>query len=69
MTERSVDVKDKAGKVLHTYPINIGAPGASPIAADFEKAALAAAATAKLVPQADLAHLTAHMRSEAPVKK
>ena len=28
MTERNVDVMDKTGKVLHTYPITLGATDA-----------------------------------------
>jgi hypothetical protein len=30
MTERKVDVMDKTGKVLHTYPITIGTSNPSP---------------------------------------
>jgi hypothetical protein len=30
MTEREVDVMDKTGKVLHTYPITIGTLNPSP---------------------------------------
>ena len=40
MTERKVDVMDKTGKVLHTYPITIGTSNPSPKDVDFEKAAL-----------------------------
>jgi hypothetical protein len=64
MTERKVDVMDKSGRVLHTYPITLGASsapiGASspwPRDADYEKAALSAAKTAKLVPESDFASL------------
>jgi hypothetical protein len=42
---------DKAGKVLHTYPITLGASNTSPKDADYEKEALSAARTAKLVPE------------------
>ena len=64
MTERKVDVMDKTGKVLHTYPISLSASspptGATmpwPRDADYEKAALSAAQTAKLVPEADFGNL------------
>jgi hypothetical protein len=58
MTERKVDVMDKTGKVLHTYPITLGASTvAAPNDADFEKAALSAAKIAKLVPDSDFASL------------
>ena len=51
MTECNVDVMDKTGKVLHTYPITLGATMTpSPRDADYEKAALGAARVAKLVP-------------------
>ena len=36
MTERKVDVMDKTGKVLHTYPITLGATTPSPRDADYE---------------------------------
>ena len=65
MTERRVDVMDKAGKVLHTYPITLGASNTSPRDADYEKEALSAARTAKLVPEADFANLTTRMRTAA----
>jgi hypothetical protein len=63
MTERMVDVMDKTGKVLHTYPISLsptGAPSATspwPLDADYVEAALSAARTAKLVPESDFASL------------
>ena len=72
MTERKVDVMDKAGKVLHTYPITlnasnapIGASSPWPRDADYEKAALSAARTAKLVSEADFASLKARIRQKA----
>src|ERR1700693_1660185 len=40
MTERNVDVMDRTGKVLHTYPITIGASNPSPRDADYQRAAL-----------------------------
>jgi hypothetical protein len=62
MSERKVDVMDKTGKVLHTYPITIGAStNPSPKDADYEKAALSAAKSAHLVPDADFVSLRAHM--------
>ena len=64
MTERKVDVMDKTGKVLHTYPISLSASspraGATmpwPRDVDYEKAAFSAAKTAKLVPESDFASL------------
>jgi hypothetical protein len=60
MTERMVDVLDKNGKVMHTYPISLSPTGsplgaASPwsLDADYVKAAFAAK-TAKLVPESEL---------------
>ena len=65
MTERKVDVMDKTGKVLHTYPITIDAPNTPPKDADYEKAALSAARTAKLVPEPDFASLKTRMHAAA----
>lgn len=65
MTERKVDVMDKAGKVLHTYPITLDASNKAPVDADYEKAALHQAKTAKLVPDADFGHLKARMHAAA----
>ena len=65
MTERKVDVMDKTGKVLHTYPITIDPPNTSPKDADYEKAALSAARTAKLVPEPDFASLKTRMHAAA----
>jgi hypothetical protein len=64
MSERNVDVMDKSGKVLHTFSISLGASMISPGDADYAAAALAAAKTAKLVPESDLASLTT--RQEPP---
>ncbi len=70
MTERKVDVMDKSGRVLHTYPITlsassapIGASSPWPRDADYEKAALSAAKTAKLVPEFDFASLKTRMHT------
>jgi hypothetical protein len=65
MTERRVDVMNGAGKVLHTYPITIGASTPSPKDVDYEKAALNAARTAKLVPEADFASLKTRVHTAA----
>ena len=65
MTERNVDVMDRTGKVLHTYPITIGASNPSPKDADYEKAALSAARAAKLVPEPDFASLRTRMHTVA----
>ena len=66
MTECNVDVMDKTGKVLHTYPITLGATMTpSPRDAHYEKAALGAARVAKLVPESDFASLTTRMHTVA----
>jgi hypothetical protein len=65
MAERKVDVMDRAGKVLHTYPIALGASNTSPKDADYEKEALNAARTARLVPEADFVNLKARMHTVA----
>jgi hypothetical protein len=57
MTERKVDVMNKAGKILHTYPIVLGASIVSPNVVDYENAALGAAKTAKLVPESEFGSL------------
>ena len=72
MTERMVDVMDKAGKVLHSYPISLSA-SSPPVGAtmpwprdtDYEKAALSAARTAKLVPESDFASLKTRVHQAA----
>ncbi len=66
MTQRHVDVLAKDGAVLHTYPITLGGIDAAHKDADYETAALKQAATAKLVPEADLSHLTARVQPHAP---
>jgi hypothetical protein len=73
MTERMVDVIDETGKILHTYPIALTAhlnpsvgESIPPMKdADYEKAALGAARTAKLVPEADFANLKARVHQDA----
>ena len=73
MTEHMVDVMDKTGKVLHTYPISLSAssPPISatmpwPSDADYVKAALSAAKTANLVPEFDFASLRTRVHQAAP---
>ncbi len=61
MPLRQVDVMDKAGALLHTYPITLGKE-TLPKASDFERAALSEAAKAKLVPEGDIVHLKARMQ-------
>jgi hypothetical protein len=72
MTERMVDVMDQTGKVLHTYPIaltahlnpSVGASGPV-LDTDYEKAALSAAKTAKLVPDSDFGSLKTRVHQTA----
>jgi len=73
MTEHMVDVMDKTGKILHTYPISLSAssPPISatmpwPSDADYVKAALSAAKTANLVPESDFASLRTRVHQAAP---
>ncbi len=61
MPLRQVDVMDKAGAILHTYPITLG-PETLPRASDFERAALKQAGVAMLVSEGEFIHLTARMR-------
>ena len=65
MTARNVDVMDKAGKVLHTYPITVGAPNAAPNDSEYASAALSAARTAKLVPETDFSSLKTRVHAAA----
>lgn len=65
MTERKVDVMDKTGKLLRTYPVTIGEPSISPEDADYERAPLNAARTAKLVPELHFASLKTRMHTAA----
>jgi hypothetical protein len=72
MTERMVDVMDQTGKVLHTYPIaltahlNPSVGASSPVLdTDYEKAALSAAKTAKLVPDSDFGSLKTRVHQTA----
>jgi hypothetical protein len=72
MTERMVDVVDQTGKVLHTYSIaltahlNPSVGASSPVRdTDYEKAALSAAKTAKLVPESEFARLRTRVHQAA----
>jgi hypothetical protein len=62
VTKRKVDVMDKDGKVLHTYPVTIGVSDPWPKDADYEKAALSAAKVAKLVPESEFASLKTRLQ-------
>ena len=65
MNERKVDVMDRTGKVVHTYPISLGVSSVSPNDADYEKAALRSAKIAKLVPESDFAGLKIRLHTPA----
>ena len=61
MTERLVDILDSNGQVIHTYPITLDDSGGDAGDAEFQAKALEAAAHGQLVPDAELAGLTARM--------
>ena len=63
MAERLVEVSDGNETVLHTFPITVGTSSGAAAHGDaeFEDKALQAAAHAQLVPDEDLATLTARM--------
>jgi hypothetical protein len=61
MTERLVDVLDRSGSVLHTYPITLGELGDAADDAAYEAKALEAAAHGRLVPDNQLQSLTARI--------
>jgi hypothetical protein len=61
MTDRLVDVLNERNTVLHVYPVSIGGPDASPQDAEYERAALKAAAHAHLVSEAERQGLHARM--------
>ncbi|MDP2355886.1 MAG: DUF2934 domain-containing protein [Beijerinckiaceae bacterium] len=61
MTERLVDVLDANGQVIHTYPITLGSSDGEASIASYEAKALQAAAHGQLVPDSELASLTACM--------
>jgi hypothetical protein len=75
MTERMVDVMDQTGKSRHTYPIALTAHLNPSVVAsslvwdtDYEKAALSAAKTAKLVPDSDFGSLKTSVHQAAGQK-
>ncbi len=59
MTERLVDILNRHGLTIHTYPITLEDPAAADV--DYERKALEAAAHGQLVPDDDLGKLTARM--------
>jgi hypothetical protein len=61
MTERLVDVLDSNGQVIHTYPVTLDDSDGEASVASFEEKALQAAAHGQLVPDLELASLTARM--------
>ncbi|WP_410217303.1 DUF2934 domain-containing protein [Paracoccus sp. (in: a-proteobacteria)] len=61
MKERLVDIIDSNGQVLHTYPITLGEDNGTASDADYQAKALEAAAHGQLVPDDELAGLTARM--------
>lgn len=66
MEERLVDVLDRNGQILHTYPITLGDAHDVAGDAEYQAKALEAAAHGRLVPDTELAGLTArihHSRS------
>ena len=62
MIQRKVDVMDETGKILHTYPITLGASNTSMKDADYEQAALSAARVAGLVPESEFAGLKTRLQ-------
>jgi hypothetical protein len=64
MTEKLVDILNASGNVIHTYPVTLD----SRDDADFRKKGLEAAASAQLIPDAELWALTAriHRGREGP---
>ena len=61
MAERLVDVLDGNGRVIHTYPVTLGDSGGVAGEAEYGSKALEAAAHGQLVPDAELAGLSARM--------
>jgi len=65
MEERLIDVFDKYGRALHTFPVQVeDADSASED--DIKAKALKLAARAQLVPEADVANMTARMHVSRP---
>src|SRR3954452_12427532 len=61
MEMRLVDVLDRNGSVIHTYPITLDESGGAATEAQFKARALEAAAHGQLVPDAELGSLTSRM--------
>ena len=61
MEERLVDGLDSYGRVIHTYPITLGGSRGAASDAEYQAKALEAAAHGQLVPDHELADLTARM--------
>lgn len=61
MAERLVDVIDRNGQVIHTYPVTLGESGEAATDAEFQAKALEAAAHGRLVPDAELSSLKTRM--------
>lgn len=61
MAERLVDVLDSRGAVIHIYPITLGKSGDESKDSAYETKALEAAAHGRLVPDAQLASLSARI--------
>ncbi|MGI4813651.1 MAG: DUF2934 domain-containing protein [Janthinobacterium lividum] len=61
MAERLVDVLDSSGSVIHTYPVTLGELGNEADDAEYLRKGLEAAASGRLVPDADLGRLKARI--------
>ena len=61
MAERLVDVLDRNGRVIHTYPVTLDETGEAVGDADYQAKALQAAAHGQLVADAELEGLIAQM--------
>jgi hypothetical protein len=63
MKDRLVDVLNRSGTVLHTYPVTLSESGKAADDAEYRAKALEAAAHGRLVPDAELGTLTARMHT------
>ena len=63
MNDRLVDVMDRNGAVLHTYPITLNESSNVADDSEYRAKALEAAAHGRLVPDAELGTLTARMHA------
>jgi hypothetical protein len=61
MSERLLDVMDRNGAVLHSYPITLNGSDNAPNDSAYQAKTLEAAAQGRLVPDAELGTLTARM--------